>query len=130
VVFAAGWGSLVLGLFYLLIDVKGWRAWAFPLVVAGINAIFICVVPILVKLHTLREWSWPVAAGPSLTLEQGLQNSLFLHLGRVPGGVLYTLCCILFWWLVLLWMYRRKVFLRVRRRLGGRWELRLRRFGC
>jgi len=113
VVFAAGWGLLVLGLFYLLIDVKGWRAWAFPLVVAGMNAVFIYVVPILVKVHTLREWSWTCAAGPSLTVEQGLQNSLFLHLGRVPGGILYTFCYILFWWLVLLWMYRRRVFLRV-----------------
>jgi len=113
VVFAAGWGSLVLGVFYLLIDVKRRRAWAFPLVVAGINAIFIYVVPILVKLHTLREWSWPAPGASAVTLEHGLQNLLFLHLGRVPGGVLYTFCYIFFWWLVVLWMYRRKVFLRV-----------------
>lgn len=113
VVFAAGWGSLALAVLYLLIDVKGWRMWAFPLIVAGMNAIFIFAVPILVKLHTLREWTWTMLDGSTLTVERALQNGLFVHLGRVPGGVLYTFCYILIWWLVVLWMYRRRIFLRV-----------------
>jgi len=113
IVFAAGWGTLALAVLYLLIDVKGWRAWAFPLVVAGMNAIFIFVVPILVKLHILREWTWRMPDGSSSNLEQALQNALFLHLGRVPGGFVYTFAYILIWWLVLLWMYRRGIFLRV-----------------
>jgi predicted acyltransferase len=112
ILFCAGWGSLTLGALYLLIDVKGWRAWAFPLVVAGMNAIFIYVVPILVKIHVLKEWVWP-PAGRAVTVEHALQNSLFAHLGRVPGGFVYTFGYIFFWWLVVLWLYRRGIFYRV-----------------
>jgi len=111
VVWAAGWGALVLALFYWLIDIRGWRAWAMPLSIAGMNAVFAYVVPILVKLHTLRNWAWPGAE--SLTLERGLQQFVFAHLGPVPGGLAYTSGYILFWWLILLWMYRRRIFLRV-----------------
>jgi predicted acyltransferase len=108
VVFAAGWASLLLGLLYLVIDVKGWRAWAFPLAVAGMNAIFAYVAPILTNLHILREWRWQ-----RVPLEDALKGVFFEHAGRVPGGILYTFCYIFLWWLVLLWMYRKRVFLRV-----------------
>jgi len=112
ILFSAGWGSLALGVLFLVIDVRGWRAWAFPLVVAGMNAIFIYVVPILVKIHVLKEWMWP-PAGHSVTVEHALQNSLFAHLGRVPGGFVYTFGYIFFWWLVVLWLYRKGIFYRV-----------------
>ena len=39
VVFAGGWCFLLLALFYWIIDVKGWKTWAFPFVVIGLNAI-------------------------------------------------------------------------------------------
>jgi predicted acyltransferase len=113
VVFAAGWGSIVLGIFYLVIDVKGWRGWAFPLVVPGMNAIFAFVAPTLVNLHVLREWTWRMPDGSAVALEDAFKGVFFSHFGRVSGGVLYTFCLILFWWLVLLWLYRKRVFLRV-----------------
>jgi predicted acyltransferase len=113
VVFTAGWGSFVLGLVSLLTEVARRRAWAFPLVVAGRNAIFAYAAPILFKLHTLREWSVHVGGGASVTLEQGLKQVLFSHLGRVPGGFVYTFGYILLWWLVLLCLYRKRIFLRV-----------------
>jgi predicted acyltransferase len=31
----------------------------------------------------------------------------------VPGGFTYTFGYIFFWWLVLYWMYRRRIFLRL-----------------
>jgi predicted acyltransferase len=112
ILFAAGWGALTLGVFYFLIDVRRWRAWAFPLVVAGMNAIFIYVVPILVKIHTIKEWTWPPHGGHH-TVEAAMRLYLFAHLGRVPGGYVYTLGYIFFWWLVVLWMYRKRLFWRV-----------------
>jgi predicted acyltransferase len=51
--------------------------------------------------------------GSLATLEQALKHSLFSHAGRVPGGFVYTFGYILFWWLIVLWMYRKRVFLRV-----------------
>src|SRR5262249_53344071 len=35
-VYSAGWACWILAAFYGLIDVAGWRRWAFPLVVVGV----------------------------------------------------------------------------------------------
>jgi predicted acyltransferase len=51
--------------------------------------------------------------GSTLPLQQALLQFFISHAGRIPGGWLYTFCYILFWWLVLLWMYRRQLFVRV-----------------
>jgi len=113
VLYAGGWGALALGLLYLLIDVNGWRAWAFPLIVFGMNAITAFVVPILVKVHFLQEWTWRMPDGSRPPLEQAFMHFCYAHAGRIAGGWLYTSAYILFWWMVMLWMYRKQVFLRV-----------------
>jgi predicted acyltransferase len=41
VLFAGGWSLLLFGLFFWLIDVRGYRKWAFPFVVVGMNSIAI-----------------------------------------------------------------------------------------
>jgi predicted acyltransferase len=113
IVYAAGWGSIILGLFYLLIDVNRWRWWAFLLVVPGMNAITAYVAPILVKIYILQAWTWKMPDGSILPLQQAFMNYCFTHAGRIAGGWIYTFGYIVFWWLILLWMYRKRVFLRV-----------------
>ncbi|MEZ6080321.1 MAG: c-type cytochrome domain-containing protein [Pirellulaceae bacterium] len=39
VLWASGWCLLLLALFYLLVDMLRWRAWAFPFIVIGSNAV-------------------------------------------------------------------------------------------
>ena len=41
VMYAGGWSVLLLAVFYLIIDVIGWRKWAFPFVIIGTNSIVI-----------------------------------------------------------------------------------------
>ena len=41
--FMAGWSAVLFAVFYWLIDVRGWRAWATPFVIYGMNAIVIFV---------------------------------------------------------------------------------------
>lgn len=108
ILFTAGTGSLVLGLFYLVIDALGWRWWAYPAVVFGSNAIVAYVAPILVKVHMLQEWT----VG-SVPVQQWYLNTLIAHHGRIPGGWLYTATYIAFWWVTLFILYRKKMFLRV-----------------
>jgi len=43
VVYAGGWSLLLLALFYWIVDVKGYRKWAFFLIVIGMNSITIWV---------------------------------------------------------------------------------------
>ena len=52
---AAGWSYLLLALFYLLIDTFGWRRWAFPFVVIGMNAITIYVGRYFIPFQGISE---------------------------------------------------------------------------
>jgi len=98
--YSGGLVILMLAGFYALIDWKGWRRWAFPLVVIGMNSIAIYVM------------SWTMGTFFHKALERhlgGLLNAVGLtFLPLVQGaGVL------LIFWSILYWMYRRKIFLRI-----------------
>ena len=92
---------LLLAGFSFVIDVKRYRRWAFPLVVVGTNSIAAYLIA-----HLFEEF---------------IVNSFRIHLGdrpfRVLGAGLYPLllgsATLLTYWLLLLWMYRRKIFLRI-----------------
>jgi predicted acyltransferase len=113
ILYTAGLGAVTLAFFYLVIDVKRWRSWAFPLVVFGMNAITAYVAPILVKLYILQGWSWQMPSGDSVPLQQAYLHWLQVSAGNYSGGWIYTMSYILVWWILLLWMYRKQVFLRI-----------------
>lgn len=99
--YSGGWVILILAAFYALIEWKGWRRWAFPLVVVGMNSIAAYVM------------SW--------TMSIFFRNAVDRHLGRVVAAmagstiqpVLHGFAVMLIFWFILLWMYRRKIFLRI-----------------
>jgi predicted acyltransferase len=99
--YSGGWVVLILAGFYALIEWKGWRRWAFPLVVVGMNSIAVYVM------------SW--------TMESFFGNAIDRHFGRMISvmaaptflSVLHGFAIMLIFWLVLFWMYRRKIFLRI-----------------
>ena len=113
IVYAGGWGAIVLGLLYLMMDVNGWRRWGLPLTILGMNAITAYAAPILVKIYFLQGWTWKMPDGSVLPLQEAFMRFYFVHAGRIQGGWLYTFSFILFWWLVTFWMYRKRIFLRV-----------------
>ncbi|WP_183558733.1 acyltransferase family protein [Mucilaginibacter sp. SP1R1] len=41
VLFVGGWSAILLAVFYLIIDVAGYKKWAFPFILIGVNSIFI-----------------------------------------------------------------------------------------
>jgi predicted acyltransferase len=99
--FSSGWCFLLLAAFYGLIDVLGFRAWAFPLIVIGVNSIAAYCIAHL--------------------FEPFIVDSFKTHLGRDVFGFagpelepFFTgVAVLLVYWLILLWMYRRKIFLRI-----------------
>jgi predicted acyltransferase len=99
--FSGGACFLFLAAFSWVIDVKRYRRWAFPLVVVGMNSIAAYVIAAL----------W----------EEFIVNNLHIHLGysafRVFGEGLEPLmvgmAVMLIYWLILYWMYRKKLFLRI-----------------
>jgi predicted acyltransferase len=112
ILFSAGCGSALMGLVYLATDVSGWRLWAFPLAVFGSNAIVAYVAPILLKAYVLQAWQWKLADGSLTNLQDAFLRFCVDHTGRIPGGWLYTFAYIIAWWLVLLLLHRKRVFVR------------------
>src|SRR4029077_7027835 len=97
VLWAAGWSYLLLGIFYLLIDVAGFQRWAFPFVVIGMNAITIYVA----------SWFIPFGA-----ISENLVGGLARQLGST-GPVLIAFISVLLVWLLLYYLYHQKIFLRI-----------------
>lgn len=93
---SAGWACVGLLVFYWVIDVVGWKKWSFPFVVIGVNAVAIYLgVSIVPFSRVVGIFTKPIAAG----------------LGS--GGALFSAAAVLLVeWLVLWWMYRRKIFLK------------------
>ena len=85
-------------LFYWLIDVKGWKKWAFPLVVVGMNSIAIFMIP--------RIIDFKYATNFFLEGLCGLMSPLW-------GKVVWQLGFLLLGWLFLYFLYKKKVFLKV-----------------
>ncbi len=91
---------LMLAVFYAVMELRGWKRWAFPLVVVGMNSIAVYVM------------SW--------TMESFIVSALKTHFGSAfaifGAGLEPTVrgfFVLLIFWSILFWMYRRKIFLRI-----------------
>jgi len=99
--YSGGWVVLILAGFYALIEWKGWRRWAFPLVVVGMNSIAVYVM------------SWTMSSFFSNALNRHLGRAISAMAGPTFQPVLHGFVVIMIFWFILFWMYRRKIFLRI-----------------
>jgi predicted acyltransferase len=99
--YSGGLVILILAGFYALIEWKGWRKWSFPLLVIGANSIAIYVM------------SWTIERFISTALVRHLGAAPFAVLGQPFEPVLRGVGVLIVFWLILYWMYRRKIFLRI-----------------
>jgi predicted acyltransferase len=91
----AGWSCMMFLFLYWVVDVRGYRRWVFPFVVIGMNAVAICMAGSLVPL---RKIVGIFCVGTAAALG--------------PFGALFQAVAVLVAeWLILYWMYRRKIFL-------------------
>ena len=111
VLFSGGWCCLLLAGFYAATDVAGWRLWAFPLVVVGANSIAAYCMSSLVK--PVVHKSFACFLGDKSAKAVGLDGGLFSALGDGYEPLLHGAATLAVLWLILLWMYRQKVFIRV-----------------
>jgi predicted acyltransferase len=97
VLVAGGWSLLFLALFYTIVDVIKLRAWAFFFVVIGVNAITIYVASHFIPFETISQ-------------------RIFGGLARLAGDlrpVVVATGAVALEWLLLLHLYRNRIFLRV-----------------
>ena len=98
--FSGGWCFLFMAAFYFLIDVQGWKRWAFPLVVIGMNSIAMYVMA-----HTIDRFF-------AEALDTHFGKAPFLIFGETFQPMLHGAAVLIILWLILLWMHRRKIYLR------------------
>ena len=108
-VYSTGWTFLMLAFFFGVIECIGWKNWAFPFVVVGMNSI---------AIYCMSQ------------LSRGfVRNSLNIHLGKpvawlveclkapelitVYGPIFQNAAILLVFWLVCFWLYRRQIFLKI-----------------
>lgn len=96
---SGGLSAMLLAGFYWLIDVRGHARWAFPFVVIGMNSLFI---------YLLVNWVPFDEAARRLLLGAGLAGALGPGLGLVQAFLQLSLE-----WLLLFWMFRRRLFVRL-----------------
>lgn len=101
VLFSGGWCFVLLALFYWLVDIRGYRKAFFWLIIIGMNSIAAYIIS-----HTIVEF---------------IHHSIQIHVAKtydqlfgityeslVRGGLI-----LLVEWLILHWMYRNRIFIRI-----------------
>ncbi len=99
--FSGGWCFLVLGSFYLVLDLWKRKSWAFPLVVVGMNSIAAYMIAHLFE-HFIRG-----------ALLRHFGQSWYAFAGKAYAPLLLGLAILLCEWLILFYLYKRKVFIRI-----------------
>lgn len=110
VLFSGAWVIWILALFYLVLDLCRLRWLAFPLVIIGMNPL---VMYLMYQL--LRPWAEETVAIHFTGAFQRLGDLIGVTLlaeGMYAHVVWPTSAFILFW-LIILWMYRQKFFVRI-----------------
>jgi predicted acyltransferase len=102
VLVVAGWSSVLLGLFYLVIDVWKRQNWAQPFVWIGMNAITIYV------LHELIDFQKLAARFVGGNIQAGLNEAV-----HGLGSLLVAIVAVGLTFAVVRFLYRRQVFLRL-----------------
>jgi len=103
VLFSGGWCFVLIAAFYTVIDVMDFRTWSFPLRVVGMNSI---AAYCIADGHVVREFitsAFQTHIGFGVLDTWGAAYHPF-----VLGVVLLSV-----YWLILFWMYRRGIFLRI-----------------
>jgi predicted acyltransferase len=113
VMFTAGLALQLLALCYWFVDIKGYKRWAWPFIVFGVNAIALFVgSALMVKLMEVIKI--PEPDGAKTSLEGWIFHHFFLpYSSPVNASLAYAIAFVLFW-LFLMWLlYRKRIYIKV-----------------
>jgi len=113
VLFTAGLALQFLGLCYWLIDIKGYRRWAWPFEVFGVNALALFVGSgLMVKLMALIKI--PLGDGTQTSSQGWIFRKMFLSWASPINASLFYAIAFILLWLFLMWLlYRKRIFIKV-----------------
>jgi predicted acyltransferase len=113
VVYTSGLALCFLGFCYWLVDIKGYKKWAKPFVIFGVNALALYVFSgLFTKILGLIKVSG--SGGKEISLHGWIFNTFFLSVASpINASLLFAVSYILFW-LFLMWLlYRKRIFIKV-----------------
>ncbi len=111
VLFVGAVGFGLMALFYLVVDIAGYRKWTFFFVVIGANSI---AVYMAAHLFDFRNIGNIFVKGWTTNQNVGVVGGLTAWIGPGPwSNFAEALAAFTVIWLILLWMYRTKTFIKV-----------------
>jgi predicted acyltransferase len=113
VVYTAGLAICFLGFCYWLVDIKGFRRWAQPFIIFGVNALALFVFSgLMAKLLGIIKVT--NTNGESIALQGWIFDSIFIPLASpINASLMYAISYILLW-LFLMWLlYRKRIYIKV-----------------
>ena len=99
--YSGGWCFLILAVSYVIIDMAAFRRWTFPFIVIGMNSI----------AAYCMDWLFIGFIRKSLATHLGADS--FKLFGEAYATLVQGVLILLVLWLILFWMYRRKLFLKI-----------------
>jgi predicted acyltransferase len=113
VLFSGGFALVFLAFLYWLLEIKRWRgAWTMPILVFGMNAIAGFVADSLVYGP---GYSFTVKSPNGLVTWHDAAQAKFMSLGAsaANASLIYSLAALLFCWILLWFLWRKRIFLKV-----------------
>ena len=113
VVVTTGLALLTFACCYWLIDIKGYKKWAWPFVVFGVNALALFVFSGIFT-RMIAAYKISNLEGQSVSVQKWLVDNLYLALFQpINASLAYAICFIQFW-LFLMWLlFRKQIYLKV-----------------
>lgn len=113
VLVTAGLALLTLGACFWLIDIKGYKAWAKPFVIFGMNALPLFVFSGIFA-RMIGAYRVSGADGQPVAVQKWVFDNIFLSVAQpVDASLLYAICFILVW-LFLMWLlFRKDIYIKV-----------------
>lgn len=114
VLYTAGLAMLFLSVLLWIIDVRGYRRWAYPFVVFGMNPLLLYALSgiwVRTYLYLIR---FETADGTATNAYKWLYQSIFEPVaGPLNGSLLFAVSHVFLFWLILLVLYRKRIFIKI-----------------
>lgn len=113
VVYTSGLALLTLAFCYFVIDIKGYKKWAKPFVIFGVNALALFVFSgIMARMLGLVKVAG--TEGKDISLQQWIYQNLFLSWAEpLNASLAYAVVFIVFWLFLMSLLYRRRMLIKV-----------------
>jgi predicted acyltransferase len=111
-IFTAGLGMQVFGVCYWLVDVKSYQRFTRFFVVYGVNALTVFFMSGIIA-RSINLIQVPTAEGV-MSVQRIIFTNVFMPLAsEINASLMYAVVWIILWYLVLSYMYKKKIFVKV-----------------